>query len=112
MAVGRNDSRSDPAVVGRTVSFNNEPFTVIGVAPKGFIGTEVAYAPEFFVPLMMAKDIEPGSNWLEQRDSDNIFVVGRLKPGVTAAQAKSGCRRSPSRWGKNIRKKMPAAGFS
>ena len=79
----------DRAVVGRTVSFNNHPFTVIGVAPKGFVGTEVAYAPEFFVPLMMAKQIEPGSTWLDQRDSDNLFVIGRLKRDVTAAQAKS-----------------------
>ena len=79
----------DRAVIGRTVSFNNHPFTVIGVAPKGFVGTEVAYAPEFFVPLMMAKQIEPGSTWLDQRDSDNLFVIGRLKRDVTAAQAKS-----------------------
>src|SRR5580765_2209127 len=44
---------SDPAIVGRTVSLNNVAFTVIGVAPKGFIGTEVAYAPEIWVPMMM-----------------------------------------------------------
>ena len=69
----------DRAVIGRAVSFNNHPFTVIGVAPKGFVGTEVAYAPEFCVPLMMAKQIEPGSTWLDQRDSDNLFVIGRLK---------------------------------
>jgi hypothetical protein len=38
---------------------------------------------------MMAQVIEPGSGWLDQRDSDNLFVVGRLKPGVTTAQAES-----------------------
>jgi predicted permease len=80
---------SDPAIVGRTVSFNNVPFTVVGVAPKGFIGTEVAYAPEMWVPMMMGAVIEPGSTWLESRDSDNLFVVGRLKPGVTKAQAEA-----------------------
>ena len=79
----------DPSIVGRTVSLNNKTFTIIGVAPKGFIGTEVAYAPEFWSPLMMAKQIEPGSTWLDARDSDNLFVVGRLKPGVTVPQAKS-----------------------
>ena len=36
----------DPAIVGKTVEFNSRPFTIIGVAPKGFIGTEVAYDPE------------------------------------------------------------------
>ncbi|HEX8077035.1 MAG TPA: ABC transporter permease [Chthoniobacterales bacterium] len=80
---------SDPSVVGRTVSINNTAFTVVGVAGKGFTGTEVAYAPEFWVPMMMAKQIEIGSTWLENRDSDNLFVVGRLKPGVTRAQAQA-----------------------
>ena len=79
---------SDPSIVGKTVEFNSRPFTVIGVAPKGFIGTEVAYAPEMFIPMMMAKTIEPGSTYLEKRDSNNMFTVGRLKPGVTLAQAR------------------------
>jgi len=80
---------SDPGIVGRTVSLNNVVFTVVGVAPKGFIGTEVAYAPEMWAPLMMGPVIEPGSKWLEQRDSNNLFVVGRLKPGVAKAQAEA-----------------------
>jgi macrolide transport system ATP-binding/permease protein len=78
----------DPQVIGKTVQFNSHPFTVIGVAPKGFVGTEVAYDPEMFIPVMMAKTIEPGSRWLNKRDSNNLFTVGRLKPGVSFAQAK------------------------
>jgi len=80
---------SDPAIIGRSVSLNNVAFTVVGVAAKGFIGTEVAYAPEMWVPMMMGPVMEPGSKWLEQRDSDNLFVVGRLKPGVTKKQAEA-----------------------
>src|SRR5206468_4289741 len=80
---------ADPHVVGKTVEFNSRPFTIIGVAPKGFIGTEVAYDPEMFIPVMMAKTIEPGSRWLDKRDSNNLFTVGRLKPGVSFAQALS-----------------------
>lgn len=80
---------SDRSIVGQTLTLNSHAFTVIGVAPQGFIGTEVAYAPEIFVPLTMAHEVEPGSNWLDSRDSDNLFVVGRLKPGVTTAQAES-----------------------
>ena len=79
----------DPQIVGKTVQFNSHPFTIIGVAPKGFIGTEVAYDPEMFIPVMMAKTIEPGSTWLDKRDSNNLFTVGRLKPGVSFAQAKT-----------------------
>jgi predicted permease len=80
----------DPSIVGRTILLNNHTFTIIGVAPKGFIGTEVAYAPEFWTPMMMAKEIEPGSTWLDRRDSDNLFMIGRMKPGVTRARAKAG----------------------
>src|SRR5947209_11199140 len=79
----------DPAIIGKTVQFNSRPFNVIGVAPKGFNGTEVAYEPEMFIPVMMASAIEPGSRWLDRRDSSNLFTVGRLKPGVSLARAKA-----------------------
>jgi predicted permease len=79
----------DPAIVGKIVQFNSRPFTVIGVAPKGFIGTEVAYDPEMFIPLMMTAAIEPGSRLLERRDNNSLFTIGRLKPGETRAQAKA-----------------------
>ena len=79
----------DPSIIGQTILINTHPFTIVGVAPAGFIGTEVAFAPEFWVPLMMAKQIEPGSTWIDARDSDNLFVIGRLKSGVTVAQAKA-----------------------
>jgi predicted permease len=80
---------AEPAIVGRTILLNNHTFTVIGVAPKGFIGTEVAYAPEYWAPVMMAKVIEPDSRYLDQRDSNNLFMIGRMKPGVTPAQVKA-----------------------
>jgi putative ABC transport system permease protein len=79
----------DPSIIGRKILLNTQPFIVIGVAPAGFVGTEVAFAPEFWVPLMMAKQIEPESTWLDMRDSDNLFVIGRLKPGLTVEQAKA-----------------------
>ena len=80
---------SDRTVVGKTVQFNGKPYTIVGVMPKGFIGTEVAYAPEMFIPMMMLADIEPGAQGLERRTSDNMFCIGRLKAGVTFAQAQA-----------------------
>jgi putative ABC transport system permease protein len=79
----------DPAIIGKTILLNTHRFTIVGVAPAGFVGTEVAFSPEFWVPMMMAKQIEPGSTWLDERMSDNLFVVGRLKPGVNREQAKA-----------------------
>jgi predicted permease len=76
-------------VIGQPFRINGTTFTVVGVAPKEFSGTEVAYLPEVFVPTMMAKQIEPGSTYLDGRADDNLFVLGRLKPGVTMAQAES-----------------------
>jgi predicted permease len=76
-------------VIGKPLRINGQVFTVVGVTPEGFRGTEVAYAPELFVPTMMGHEIEPGSTWLDSRGDDNLFVVGRLKPGVSSAQAES-----------------------
>lgn len=74
-------------VLNQSLRINGVNFTIVGVAAEGFSGTEVAYAPEIFVPTMMGPQIEPGSNWLNRRGDDNLFVVGRLKQGVTVAQA-------------------------
>lgn len=79
----------DPQVAGRTVKINGLDFTILGVTPPGFSGTELLYVPEIWVPMMMEPQIEPGNPWLERRQTSNTAVVGRLKPGVTRAQAES-----------------------
>ena len=79
----------DPSIIGKTVLLNNHTFTIIGVAPEDFNGTEVAYAPELWAPAMMAGQIEPGNDWLTQRGNANLFVLGRLKQGVSRAQAEA-----------------------
>jgi macrolide transport system ATP-binding/permease protein len=76
-------------VVGKDVRVNGRNFTIIGVAAQNFHGTELGYAPEMWFPMMMMAAIEPGSNTLEDRKSENLFVQGRLKPGVHPAQAEA-----------------------
>lgn len=80
---------ADRSIVGRTVSINHKNFSVVGVAPEGFIGTEVAFAPQFWIPMTMAKSIQIGTEMLDHRDEDNLFMVGRLKDGISAAQAEA-----------------------
>ena len=63
-------------------------YTIVGVTPPAFIGTELIYTPEIFVPLAMADQIEQ-SNWLDDRGNDNALVVGRLKPGVSLKSAEA-----------------------
>jgi predicted permease len=79
----------DPNLVGETITINNHSFTVVGVAPPEFNGTVLIFTPEIYAPINMAKQIEPGANWLENRNNGVIFALGRLKPDVTVAQAKA-----------------------
>src|SRR3989440_9833503 len=99
-------------VIGQPLRINGQVFTVIGVTPEGFRGTEVAYAPELFVPTMMGHEIEPGSTWLDERGDDNLFVVGRLKPGVTSAQAESALSAITLQLGKEYPKENEGRGVA
>jgi predicted permease len=76
----------DHGIIGRTLQVNKHPYTVLGVTPPAFRGTELFFAPEFFVPLVEQPQME-GYNSLEERGNHSSMVVGRLKPGVTPAQA-------------------------
>lgn len=77
-------------VLGKTVIVNGKGYKIIGVAPRGFFGTETIAAPEMWFPLMMQKEIEVGDSWLEQRGSDYLFLQGRLRAGVSSAKAETG----------------------
>jgi predicted permease len=76
----------DASVVGRTVAINKHPLTIIGVAPPAFRGTELFFAPAMWIPIV-DKSIVAGNDSIKYRGDHSEMVVGRLKPGVTAAQA-------------------------
>jgi predicted permease len=78
--------RGDPGVVGRTVLLNKHPLTIIGVAPPGFRGTELFFAPAMWIP-MVEQPMLGGYDSLTQRGNHSSFVVGRLRAGVTPEQA-------------------------
>ncbi|MGH9839006.1 MAG: ABC transporter permease [Blastocatellia bacterium] len=80
---------ADRNIVGQTVLLNNHSYTIIGVAPPRFNGTEIVYAPEIWAPMMMVEQIVPGAHQLEQRNDSSMYCVGRLKAGVSVAQAES-----------------------
>jgi predicted permease len=82
---------ADPQIIGKTVRVAGAPFTIIGVAAQGFIGTEPD-APQFWTPLMMRDQLVGGWNqhtWLTERKANSFVLTGRLKPGVTQAQAEA-----------------------
>ena len=83
----RRRFNQDPGVVGAIVRINRQPFTIVGVAPREFRGTEVFYQPELWVPMARQPDIEVGNPWLENRATSNTMVIGRLLPGTSADAA-------------------------
>jgi predicted permease len=78
----------DPRVAGRTVLLNGLRFTVIGVAPESFSGPHPMVRCALFVPLAMGPRLSdaPHPNLLERRGDRQMFVHGRLKPGVSLAE--------------------------
>ncbi|HSE41341.1 MAG TPA: ABC transporter permease, partial [Acidobacteriota bacterium] len=78
---------SDPEIIGKNLRVNGVTYTVIGVAQKGFNGTEIISAPELYFPIMMQGQIEAGNDWLDDRSVQNIFVQGVLKSGISRERA-------------------------
>jgi predicted permease len=80
----------DPGVLGRTVIANGRPLTIVGVASRGFSGTNIGQPAQVFVPMAMHKQFAPG--WLDQEDRRVrwVLVFGRLRDGVTRERAAAG----------------------
>jgi predicted permease len=82
-----------PSVLGQNINVNQSLFTVVGVAPRGFTGAKsVQSSPDIFVPLSMQPLIDPKGDkggLLDDPDTWWVDVTGRIKPGVTDAQAQA-----------------------
>jgi len=73
-------------VIGRSVEINRHPFTIIGVAPPAFRGTELFFVPQLWIPLVEEPTVQ-GSNNLQYRGNHSPWIIGHLKPGVTPSAA-------------------------
>jgi predicted permease len=85
-AFWRSRFNADPGVVGMTVDLNKHPFTVIGVAPRTFNGTEIFFWPDLWMPMINEEQAE-GYSYLTKRGNHGLWIIGSLKPGVTSMQA-------------------------
>src|SRR5438132_220411 len=79
----RSAFNADPGVVGSKVRLGKDPFTLLGVAPPRFHGTERCEWPDYWIPVV--NQIE--AKYLKDRTGHPLTVLGRLKPGVTPQQA-------------------------
>lgn len=78
----------DPDILGKSVEINRQPFTVIGVAPPGFIGCMSGIRSDAWMPLFAHTQPAQDSHSASQRGNTWLNVTGRLKPGVTREQAR------------------------
>jgi predicted permease len=78
---------SDSTIVGKMVTLNGHPFTVVGVTSPGFTSTYGAFAPAFYSPLAMQEQLVARPGILNHRGYSNLKITARLKPGVTREQA-------------------------
>jgi len=83
----------DPSVLGSHVFINGRAFTIVGIAPKGFVGTMQVLSPDVWLPMsvydQVANDFESeNKTTIDDRKGTQLRIMGRLKPGITAAAAK------------------------
>lgn len=84
----------DPLALGKTIQIRQTSFQIVGVTPPGFFGETVGEFPDLWIPMMMQDSVYPGRDLLTAaRDLTNVHmwlqVMARLKPGITAEQAKA-----------------------
>lgn len=82
----KNYFQGDPSAVGRSVQVNHHPYTILGVTPPGFRGTELFFSPAFFAPIVDMPQIATDWNPLHDRGPHFTWIIGHLKPGVTPEQ--------------------------
>ncbi len=85
----QNRFGADRDIVNKLIAIDGLKYTVLGVAPKGFIGTERLLAPDLWVPMSMEAQLESGNDWLNVYSTYDIWVFGRLKSGVPLKKVQS-----------------------
>lgn len=80
---------ADPSLPGKSIAINGSKFTIVGIAPKGFIGTDLGFTRQLWIPMMMQAQAMPGSKLLDQRGANWLNVMGRLTPGAGLQQAQA-----------------------
>lgn len=82
----RNQFAADPHIIGRIVQINLHPYTVVGVAPRGFHGCKTGLRADVWIPLAEAQQVW-GFDFFHDRSVSWLNVLGALAPGVDSHQA-------------------------
>jgi predicted permease len=85
----QNRFAGDRSIAGSAFTIGQTVYTIIGVAPRDFNGMTVGQSPDLWIPLAMQKEISPDRNGLQDNLFRSLHVIGRLKPGISQAQAEA-----------------------
>lgn len=85
-ALWRTRFDADPSLMGHVIFINRHPFTVIGVAPKNFLGIFGGIAEAFWIPLSSMRDLAPDAS-PDPLQHSGLQVAFRLRPGILDATA-------------------------
>ncbi len=78
---------ANPDIVGQTIEINEHPYTIVGVTPAAFQGSQTGVRNEIWLPIMMEAQLNPLGDLLHDHHQFWLLMFGRLKPGVTLEQA-------------------------
>ena len=88
-ATWKSDFAADADIVGKKIRLDKHPYTVVGVAPPGFNGTEKFMQCDVFVPMANQASLD-GFDWLESRSiKDRVWAIVRIKDGVSMPQVQA-----------------------
>ncbi len=87
-----------PDVLGRTLSVNGTPFTVVGVARQGFFGTRPGFGPDIWATLMMVQPLTAGALAPQQRNQNYLELMVRLEPDINVRQAQAAAALVYTNW--------------
>ncbi|MGH8637133.1 MAG: ABC transporter permease, partial [Burkholderiales bacterium] len=85
-------------VVGRTLSVNGTPFTVVGVARQGFFGTRPGFGPDIWATLMTVQPLTAGAIAPRQRNQNYLELMVRLEPEIDVRQAQAAATLVYTNW--------------
>lgn len=82
----------DPGIIGKPIHLNGGTFTVVGVAPPEYRGSLRGLRVDVWVPFRAQPLLTGSQDYVGHRSNRGLFVIGRLRPGVTPARAQAGFR--------------------
>ncbi|MGA2744568.1 MAG: ABC transporter permease [Candidatus Sulfotelmatobacter sp.] len=89
----------DPNVIGSTFYLQNQPFTIVGISPPGFFGDRInSNPPALWIPLNNEPVIEGETSILKQPETNWLYVLGRVRPGINPGSLQAKLSSSLRQW--------------